>query len=180
MCVCGARCRISCSVKKGQKGIRILAPLIGTKRKKDSEIHKDISKQNQPVLVGFRAVYVFDVLFRDLWPRFCALDVAMHLRALDGSSHIMAQFNCPVQRLLPMVTSLWAQTCKRQGLSGIGRVDDRHEHADTGGFLFEGSLACPTADSVQPARLREALEYPEIALKLSGREDKNSFHQEQS
>jgi hypothetical protein len=48
-------------VKKGQKGIRILAPLIGTKRKKDSEAEKEITKQNQPVLVGFRAVYVFDV-----------------------------------------------------------------------------------------------------------------------
>jgi hypothetical protein len=48
-------------VKKGQKGIRILAPLIGTKRKKDSEAEKDVTKQNQPVLVGFRAVYVFDV-----------------------------------------------------------------------------------------------------------------------
>ena len=32
-----------------------------TKRKKDSEAEKDITKQNQPVLVGFRAVYVFDV-----------------------------------------------------------------------------------------------------------------------
>jgi hypothetical protein len=48
-------------VKKGQKGIRILAPMIGTKRKKDKEADKDITKQNEPVLVGFRAVYVFDV-----------------------------------------------------------------------------------------------------------------------
>src|ERR1700676_4570815 len=48
-------------VKKGQKGIRILAPMLGSKRKKDSEVEKDITKQNQPVLVGFRAVYVFDV-----------------------------------------------------------------------------------------------------------------------
>jgi antirestriction protein ArdC len=48
-------------VKKGEKGIRILAPMIGTRRKKDSEAEKDITKQNQPVLVGFRAVYVFDV-----------------------------------------------------------------------------------------------------------------------
>jgi hypothetical protein len=45
-------------VKKGQKGIRILAPMLGTKRKKDSEAEKDIPKQNEPVLVGFRAVYV--------------------------------------------------------------------------------------------------------------------------
>ncbi len=48
-------------VKKGQKGIRILAPLIGTRRKNDAEAEKDITKQNQPVLVGFRGVYVFDV-----------------------------------------------------------------------------------------------------------------------
>src|SRR6202453_1582522 len=39
-------------VKKGSKGIRILAPMIGTKRKKDKEADKEITKQNQPVLVG--------------------------------------------------------------------------------------------------------------------------------
>ncbi len=48
-------------VKKGQRGIRILAPMIGVGRKKDTEAEKDLTKQNQPVLVGFRAVYVFDV-----------------------------------------------------------------------------------------------------------------------
>jgi hypothetical protein len=46
-------------VNKGEKGIRILAPMIG--RKKDSEAEKDITKQNQPVLVGFRTAYVWDV-----------------------------------------------------------------------------------------------------------------------
>jgi hypothetical protein len=48
-------------VLKGQKGIRILAPMIGIRKKKDSEAEKDITKQNQPVLVGFRSAYVFDV-----------------------------------------------------------------------------------------------------------------------
>jgi hypothetical protein len=48
-------------VIKGQKGIRILAPIIGVRRKKDKEAEKDITKQNQPVLVGFRSAYVFDV-----------------------------------------------------------------------------------------------------------------------
>jgi antirestriction protein ArdC len=48
-------------VNKGEKGIQILAPMIGTKRKKDKEAEQDITKQNQPVLIGFRAVYVFDV-----------------------------------------------------------------------------------------------------------------------
>ena len=48
-------------VIKGQKGIRILAPMIGIRKKKDSEAEKDIIKQNQPVLVGFRSAYVFDV-----------------------------------------------------------------------------------------------------------------------
>jgi antirestriction protein ArdC len=48
-------------VKKGEKGIRILAPIIGIRRKKDEEAEKDITKQNTAVLVGFRNAYVFDV-----------------------------------------------------------------------------------------------------------------------
>ena len=48
-------------VKKGEKGIRILAPIIGIKRKKKEEAEKDITKQNTAVLVGFRNAYVFDV-----------------------------------------------------------------------------------------------------------------------
>ena len=48
-------------VKKGEKGIRILAPVIGIRRKKDEEAEKDIRKQNATVLVGFRSVHVFDV-----------------------------------------------------------------------------------------------------------------------
>ncbi len=48
-------------VRKGERGIRILAPMIGIRRKKDSEAEKDITRQNQPVLVGFRNAYVFDV-----------------------------------------------------------------------------------------------------------------------
>ena len=48
-------------VMKGQKGIRILAPIIGIKRKKDEEAERDITKQNSRMLVGFRNAYVFDV-----------------------------------------------------------------------------------------------------------------------
>jgi hypothetical protein len=48
-------------VKKGERGIRILAPVIGIKRKKDEEAEKDIRTQNHGVLVGFRSAYVFDV-----------------------------------------------------------------------------------------------------------------------
>ena len=40
-------------VKKGERGIRILAPVIGVKRKKDEEAEKDIRIQNHAVLVGF-------------------------------------------------------------------------------------------------------------------------------
>jgi len=49
------------NVKVGQKGIRILAPIVGVRRKKDSEAQKDITKQNERVLVGFRNAYVFDI-----------------------------------------------------------------------------------------------------------------------
>src|SRR6202789_3180827 len=41
-------------IKKGEHGIRILAPVIGVRRKKDEEAEKDIRTQNEPVLVGFR------------------------------------------------------------------------------------------------------------------------------
>jgi hypothetical protein len=49
------------SVKAGQKGIRILAPIVGIRRKKDAEARKDITKQNERILLGFRNAYVFDV-----------------------------------------------------------------------------------------------------------------------
>jgi antirestriction protein ArdC len=50
------------SVKKGEKGIRILAPIVGIRRKTDEEAAKsDPAYQNKPVLVGFRSAYVFDV-----------------------------------------------------------------------------------------------------------------------
>ena len=49
------------SVKAGQKGIRILAPIVGVRRKKDTEASKDITKQNERVLLGFRNAYVFDI-----------------------------------------------------------------------------------------------------------------------
>jgi hypothetical protein len=49
------------SVNAGAKGIRILAPIVGVRRKKDSEAEKDITKQNTRALLGFRNAYVFDV-----------------------------------------------------------------------------------------------------------------------
>ncbi|MDE1161986.1 MAG: ArdC family protein [Acidobacteriaceae bacterium] len=49
------------SVNAGAKGIRILAPMVGVRRKKDAEAQKDITKQNERVLLGFRNAYVFDI-----------------------------------------------------------------------------------------------------------------------
>jgi hypothetical protein len=50
-------------VKKGQKGIRILAPMVGTRKKKNTEQQQssDPAATHKPVSVGFRAVHVFDV-----------------------------------------------------------------------------------------------------------------------
>jgi hypothetical protein len=50
--------------------------MVGNKRKKNenAEPNED-AKETQPALYGFRAVYVFDRLSRDLWPNPCALDV---------------------------------------------------------------------------------------------------------
>jgi hypothetical protein len=51
-------------VKRGEKGIQILAPMIGYRRKNaDAAQNTDVdgSTKPQPTLIGFRAVYVFDV-----------------------------------------------------------------------------------------------------------------------
>lgn len=48
-------------VKKGEKAIRILAPIVGVRRKRDEEAEKDITKQNTRALLGFRTAAVFDV-----------------------------------------------------------------------------------------------------------------------
>jgi len=48
-------------VKKGERGIRILAPIVGVRRKPQEEVEKEVTKENRPVLVGFRNAYVFDV-----------------------------------------------------------------------------------------------------------------------
>ena len=54
--------------RKIPTGIRILAPIIGVRRKPDERAEKDITTQDTRVLVGFRAAYVFDRLSRDLRP----------------------------------------------------------------------------------------------------------------
>ena len=48
-------------VKKGEKGVQILAPMIGVRRRKNADADEETANPNTPVLVGFRAVYVFDV-----------------------------------------------------------------------------------------------------------------------
>ncbi|MGA7521499.1 MAG: ArdC family protein [Acidobacteriaceae bacterium] len=47
-------------VKRGEKGIQILAPIVGHRRTKNDQEQQTDDKP-RPVLIGFRAVYVFDV-----------------------------------------------------------------------------------------------------------------------
>jgi hypothetical protein len=68
-------------VKRGEKGILILAPMVANRRSRQNEIATDIDSDNtaderkpEQQLFGFRAVYVFDRLSRDLWPSLCAPD----------------------------------------------------------------------------------------------------------
>ena len=68
-------------VKRGEKDILILAPMVGRKKPTD-EIATEVESENsaderklQQQLYGFRAVYVFDRLSRDLRPSLCALAV---------------------------------------------------------------------------------------------------------
>ena len=62
-------------VKRGEKGILILAPMIARKKTDTAAEPTEDAKENTAQLFGFRAVYVFDRLSRDLWPSLCALDV---------------------------------------------------------------------------------------------------------
>jgi hypothetical protein len=55
-------------VKRGEKGILILAPMVGYRRSRQNEIATDIDTDNavderkpEQQLIGFRAVYVFDI-----------------------------------------------------------------------------------------------------------------------
>jgi hypothetical protein len=51
-------------VKRGEKGIPILAPMLGHRRRKDEadqNYDADDNAKPQPVLIGFRVVHVFDV-----------------------------------------------------------------------------------------------------------------------
>ena len=48
-------------VKKGERGIGILAPIVGVRQKPQEEAEKDLAILNRRVLVGFRNAYVFDV-----------------------------------------------------------------------------------------------------------------------
>jgi hypothetical protein len=90
-------------VKRGEKGIFILAPMVGRRSPKDvatDEASEDATTEGQRTLYGFRAVYVFERLSRDLWPSLCALDVIREChfsKSLDSSSHIIAQLIYPAQ-----------------------------------------------------------------------------------
>lgn len=52
-------------VKKGEKGIAILAPMVGKRRKKDEVPSTDSEQSGVPVVFGFRTVFVFDVTQTD-------------------------------------------------------------------------------------------------------------------
>jgi hypothetical protein len=96
-------------VKKGEKGTQILAPMMGHRRRKDDadQTSDRADAKPVPVLIGFRSVYVFERLSRDLWPRFYSLDQPRRTPRCPtiAVSHIIARFNCLVQRPPAIVTS---------------------------------------------------------------------------
>lgn len=48
-------------VRKGEKGIMILAPLLKRSKHEDEAAHERSDEESSPRIVGFRATYVFDV-----------------------------------------------------------------------------------------------------------------------
>ena len=106
-------------VKRGEKGIFILAPMVGRRSTKDvatEEPSDDATTEGQRALYGFRAVYVFDRLSRDLRPSLCAPDGCpewMHFSI--AVKHIIAQ--CPVQHSLMQEFQLSASFVYQSGFS---------------------------------------------------------------
>jgi hypothetical protein len=61
-------------VRRGEKGIFILAPMVGNKRNKEENAEQNTdAKETLRTLYDFRGVYVFDRLSRDLRPSLCVL-----------------------------------------------------------------------------------------------------------
>jgi hypothetical protein len=84
--------------------------MVGNKRNTEENAEQNTdAKETQRTLYGFRGVYVFDRLSRDLRLSLCALDVCPECnfrKSLDSSKHIIAQLLCQLQRSL---TGLRAQ-----------------------------------------------------------------------
>jgi len=99
--VCGFKTWLSLGrhVRKGEKGIKILAPIVG-KKKADEDQTEDGRKERTQVY-GFRTVFVFDRLSRDLRPCTACQHAPPRGGAsgvlLNGSSHIIAQFTGALQ-----------------------------------------------------------------------------------
>lgn len=88
-------------VKRGEKGIQILAPMTGYRRKEGTE--QEPEEKARPVLIGFRVVHVWERLSRDLRSRFYAPDVTRDaVQCTRDGSHVITQFYCPEQRLSPI------------------------------------------------------------------------------
>jgi len=56
-------------VRKGEKGIAILAPMFFKDKTKTAD-----GSEGEIKRIWFKVVYVFDRLSSDLWPSLCALD----------------------------------------------------------------------------------------------------------
>ena len=88
-------------VKRGEKGIAILAPMVAKVRKDDAKNSDEADNSGQRTLLGFRRVYVWDRLSRDLRPCTACQHAPPRGGAsgvlLNGSSHIIAQFTGALQ-----------------------------------------------------------------------------------
>jgi hypothetical protein len=90
-------------VKRGEKGIFILAPMIGKKRKEEEATADTDSKgDGEARLYGFRAVYMFSTDYLVICGRASARSMdpasATLESRLDSSKDIIPQILCPAQR----------------------------------------------------------------------------------
>jgi hypothetical protein len=95
---------LAASLNEAKKAFSFSAPMIGKKGKEEEgPADADTKSNGESRLYGFRAVYVFDRLSRDLWPSLCALDVIRqcHFRKFSSIAASTSSLNSSVLRNTP-------------------------------------------------------------------------------
>ena len=129
-------------VRKGEKGIAILAPIVG---RREAESASD----NERTVVGFRAAYVFDVLSRDSATR------SRQRRRGAEAPLSWREFDVPVGRVSNRIAASVQKTLTRSGAGSLRWTPRRQSRVDVSGGRDVRGPSSPPRVRGDPAFNRE-------------------------